>query len=91
MSIGGEIPHGACCLNGHVSEENEREWSNLLIVDEVSIAFRVTMAKLNDELKLLLDSPMKHYGGMPILFTGDFLDLPPICALPFFLFKDFQP
>jgi hypothetical protein len=92
MSVGGETTHGACCLNGHVSEEDQREWSKayFLIVDEVSFASRVTMERLNEKLKLLLDSPTKRYGGMSILFAGDFSQLPPVRAQPLFLFKDFQ-
>jgi len=94
VTIGGETTHGACCLNKTKNlDEEQQQWTRayLLIIDEVSFASRETLEKLNNQLRELMNSPTRPYGGISILFAGDFSQLPPVQKKPLFVYKDFQP
>ena len=50
----------------------------LLIIDEVSTIDSRIIALLDFRLKQLLENELP-FGGMPVLFTGDFNQLGPVC------------
>jgi hypothetical protein len=50
----------------------------LLIIDEISFAGAEDIRKLNKVLRKLLQKVNKKYGGMNIVFMGDFSQLPPV-------------
>jgi ATP-dependent DNA helicase PIF1 len=62
-----------------------------VFVDEVSFASREFIEKLNDSLKSLLQEKTKAYGGMRMIFSGDFSQLPPVGRKPLFVYRDFMP
>ena len=90
VGINGETTHMACALNREVTNEPE-EWKNayLLIVDEISFASRDVVDKLDYKLRRIL-KPDHKFGGIPIVFAGDFTQLKPVKAQPLYLFKDFE-
>ena len=90
VGINGETTHMACALNREVTNEPE-EWKNayLLIVDEISFASRDVVDKLDYKLRCIL-KPDHKFGGIPIVFAGDFTQLKPVKAQPLYLFKDFE-
>ena len=56
-----------------------QEWKNarLLIIDEVSFATREKLEKLDRALKFLKSNLGANYGGINVVFSGDFAQLPP--------------
>ena len=88
VSIFGETTHAACHINGRVNSDHIDEWSDtyLVIVDEISFASEDTLKKLNKNLNLLRQmSNEGKYGGLPIVFSGDFTQLEPVIGKPIFL------
>jgi hypothetical protein len=56
----------------------------LIIVDEISFASPGLIHKLQANLRSLLGSMNKHYGGFNVVFAGDFYQLEPMKADPLF-------
>jgi hypothetical protein len=56
------------------------EWANrrYLVVDEVSMLDRATMEKLDKQLKRITGNSNVYFGGMNMLFFGDFLQFPTV-------------
>lgn len=54
------------------------KYCRILAVDEISMFDRHMMNLLNDMLKLIKQS-QEPFGGMQMIFIGDFLQLPPVC------------
>jgi hypothetical protein len=82
VTIGGETAHGACSLfkaNNNIGAEVV-EWADsyLVIVDEVSFASKETIILLNEKLQVLRENKDAKYGGLCIVFAGDFSQLPPV-------------
>ena len=91
VPIGGETTHSACGLFRDNFDTEKGQWKRayLLIVDEVSFASRHTLTVLNEKLRAVLN-PRQRYGGISIVFAGDFSQLPPVGAKPLFFYKDFD-
>jgi PIF1-like helicase len=81
-NIGGETTSSACCLNRDVSDEDTSSWNNarLLIVDEVSFMSVSEVETLDIKLRSLMKNGNALFGGVHILFCGDFLQLEPCCG-----------
>ena len=79
VSIGGETIHSAAFLNGKVPNDDQ-SWVNarLLIIDEVSFMSSEEVDKLDTKLKQLKRNYGKVFGGMNVLFCGDFRQLDPV-------------
>jgi Helitron helicase-like domain at N-terminus/PIF1-like helicase len=88
--IMGETTHGAIHLNRKAAfkEEHYERWRNtrLMIIDEISFASAATINRLNDNLNKLLRLNRflngYKYGGVNIVYSGDFRQLEPVrCPL----------
>lgn len=82
VTIGGETTHGACSLfkNNDNMANDTVEWADsyLVIIDEVSFASKETIILLNEKLNLLKENKDAKYGGLCVVFAGDFSQLPPV-------------
>ena len=52
----------------------------VLIIDEISMCTPVTVARIEKRLRVCLD-PNKHFGGLHIIFLGDFWQFKPVSFL----------
>ncbi|TFJ84312.1 hypothetical protein NSK_004303 [Nannochloropsis salina CCMP1776] len=50
----------------------------VLIVDEVSMLHGSLLSKLNEIAKHVKNQPHRPFGGVQLIFTGDFFQLPPV-------------
>jgi hypothetical protein len=87
--LGGETVHSACHINKwkeDVPDEDKKNWKNtqLIIVDEILFASPGLICKLQANLRSLLGSMNKHYGGFNVVFADDFYQLEPMKADPLF-------
>ena len=80
--FGGMTIHSAAHLQKtRITDALRKEWEHvrILIIDEISF-FNVTeMQKLDKQLKRLTSRHDVPYGGVSIVFSGDFHQLQPIC------------
>ncbi|KAG7344343.1 PIF1-like helicase [Nitzschia inconspicua] len=85
VSINGETTPGAFAFKRKVKDELE-EFKNtyLVIVDEVSFASVEDMELLNEKMKQIFDNPWDPFGGVPIVFSGDFAQLSPVGGRPLY-------
>ncbi|HSN67495.1 MAG TPA: AAA family ATPase [Fusibacter sp.] len=92
VSVNGETTHMACALARSVShkEMDEFEHAYMLIVDEVSFASKEVMEKLDRKMRQIMEQPELRFGGIPLVFAGDFTQLRPVGSLPIYLFPDFE-
>ena len=91
-SIDGETVHGAMGLNRRKTDSEFIEvWDDtrLLIIDEISFASKKLVKSVYDKLKVLRPNSSEHYGGLCILFCGDFRQLVPIGEPVLYKEKDF--
>jgi hypothetical protein len=87
-TIGGETTHSACGLfkdNDNLADETI-EWTDsyLVIVDEVSFASKETMMLINEKMRALRQNKEARYGGICVVFPGDFSQLPPVKSAPIY-------
>ena len=84
-SIGGETLHKAAGLNRR-KETDDRSWSNarLLIIDEVSFMNTSDLENLDQKLRDLMRRNSSIYGGLDVLFCGDFRQLEPCAGVPLY-------
>jgi hypothetical protein len=81
--FGGHTIHDAAFLNGqekNISNKKRQEWQNvrILIIDEISFFTTSSLEKLDRHLKNILGCQNKPFGGMSIVFSGDFHQLRPV-------------
>ena len=90
VAILGETTHKAACLKKRVDANDVNAWkkTHMIIVDEVSFAKREDLEKLNDKLKELKEQN-KNFGGIIVVFAGDFSQLKPVGSKPLYEEKDF--
>jgi hypothetical protein len=71
------------------SDKRMKEWSdtNYIIVDEVSMMDSKLICMLHSQLGKLKSSPDKKFGGVNVIFVGDFLQLPTVTRLDLYLNK----
>ncbi|KAG7342418.1 PIF1-like helicase [Nitzschia inconspicua] len=76
---------GAFAFKRKVKAELE-EFKNtyLVIVDEVSFASVEDMELLNEKMQQIFDNPWDPFGGVPIVFSGDFAQLSPVGGRPLY-------
>ena len=84
-SIGGETTHSAVAFNRNIAID-DTSWANtrLLIIDEVSFMNTSDMDKLDEKLRMLMRRGNSVFGGINILFCGDFRQLEPIQGKPLY-------
>ena len=80
--IRGETTHAAVYLNQRkeLQPKQVEMWNNtrLLIVDEVSFASKEVFIELDKKLRKLKCKPDSAYGGLSVIFSGDFRQLEPV-------------
>ena len=83
VSIGGETLHSAAAFNRKMAN-NDTSWANvrLLIVDEVSFMSSKDVDTMDDKLRKLTRNHDAVYGGLNVLFCGDFMQLEPVRGNP---------
>jgi len=71
------------------SKQKIDEWREhtFLIVDEISMMDSKVMIQLNKQLGHLKNMPQKSFGGVNVLFAGDFLQLPSVSHFDLYLDK----
>ena len=82
--FGGTTIHSAAHLNkSRINDEMRATWRDdvrILIIDEISFFKASDVVKLDRQLKKLTGRYDAVYGGVSIVFSGDFHQLKPICA-----------
>jgi hypothetical protein len=90
--FGGTTIHSAAHLNkSRINEQMKDVWRNdvrILIIDEISFFKASDIAKLDKQLKKLTGRYDMVYGGVSIVFSGDFHQLKPICKEDDVLYSD---
>jgi len=63
-----------------ITAEQIKAWENarLVIIDEISFANSSNLRKLHRQLCCLKERPSQRYGGISIIFAGDFRQLMPV-------------
>ncbi len=85
--IKGNTTHRCCGLNrAQLNKQDQEAWSDtrLLIADEISFAAKFAYEKLDSNLRYLLEKPYEQYGGLNIVFAGDFRQLEPVQGTPIY-------
>ena len=87
--IHGETTHSAIGLNSTrpPTPENIKAWENarLLIIDEISFASASDFEKIQSRTAALMQVTWKRYGGLNVIFSGDYSQLEPINTLPVYM------
>ena len=85
-AIGGETLHSAAALNRTIDSERDSSWINarLLIIDECSFMDVTQIETLDGKLRLLTHRHLAVFGGLHIVFCGDFRQLEPITGKPLY-------
>ena len=76
----GRTTHSSCCLCRKPTTDDLNAWKEcrMLIVDEISFAAQEDIETLDVKLRLLKDNMDRRYGGIHIVFAGDFRQLDPV-------------
>jgi hypothetical protein len=82
----GETTHSALGLNRKIKNEEIEDWEDtrLVIVDEISFASDQNFEKICTNLQKLKKNRYKLYGGLNIVFLGDYSQLVPIKQDPIY-------
>jgi hypothetical protein len=90
--FGGTTIHSAAHLNkSRINYEMRAVWRDdvrILIIDEISFFKASDVVKLDRQLKKLIGRYDAVYGGVSVVFSGDFHQLKPICAEDDVLYSD---
>ena len=79
--LNGETTHSVLGLNRDSAQVEEAEdWKDarLLIIDEVSFASHNDFVKMHEHLKTFMKDHYKMFGGINIVFAGDYSQLEPV-------------
>jgi hypothetical protein len=83
----GETTHSALALNQkEIRAEQVTAWEDarLVIIDEISFASKYEIQKIHKHLGWLLEETTKKFGGINIIFSGDFRQMEPCMTLPIY-------
>jgi hypothetical protein len=66
--------------------QKKKDWSKFhyLIIDEVSMVGYTMLTKTHLKLQKLKSSPLQPFGGLNIMFSGVFMQFPPISDKPLY-------
>ncbi|KAG7352578.1 PIF1-like helicase [Nitzschia inconspicua] len=85
VSINGETTAKAFAFKREVRNELEEfKHAYLVTVDEISFASVEDVDVLNQKMKQILDNTMAPFGGVPVVFSGDFTQLLPVGGIPLY-------
>ena len=81
--------HSAAMLNNKVVQmelSTDVDWTmtKVLIIDEISMADKNMFQTLDKNLRLLTGNRRVPYGGIHIIFSGDFMQLKPVQGTPIY-------
>ena len=85
--LNGETTHSVLGLNRDtVQNEEAAEWADarLLIIDECSFASDSDFEKMHQHLKYLMRNHHRMYGGISVVFAGDYSQLEPVGRDPIY-------
>ena len=84
----GKTLHSQACLSPRqrISQENVKSWAStkVLVIDEVSFLNETTLEKLDKNMRTLKQSSDLLYGGILVIFVGDFFQMLPCTGNPLF-------
>ena len=83
----GKTLHSVAYLsNTKLTREHRQSWKStiILIIDEVSFLDEHNLMKLDKHLKILKENNQLLYGGIQIIFVGDFFQMLPVRGSPLF-------
>jgi hypothetical protein len=60
------------------TEKDQWQHTRLLIIDEISFASKQDIININEKVKYLRDNATTLYGGLNVIFCGDFRQLEPV-------------
>ena len=86
-SMVGETLHSAAALNKSIDKEQGHSWINaqlLTIIDECSFMDVTQEANLDAKLRTLMHRHNAIYGGLHVLFCGDFRQMEPFAGTPLY-------
>jgi AAA domain len=85
VSIGGETTSRVASLNKAIADD-DTSWANarLLIIDEISFMSTADIETLDQKLRTLMKCHTSLFGGLNIIFSGDFHQLEPITGTPLY-------
>ena len=90
----GETTHKLLGLNrSGITSDEQDAWADtrLLIIDEISFASRKDFEKMHEHVCLLMREHFKIYGGLNIVFAGDFSQLEPVQQDTIYKDDDYVP
>ena len=93
VSIRGETTCSAACLKHSripTDVQDEYRHTYMFICDEISFAGKSTPEELHVKLKEIMESH-EIYGGLPMVYAGDFTQLKPVRQKPLYLLKEPVP
>ena len=78
--LGATTIHRAAQLNSKSPKKHSTDWINtaLLFIDEISFMSKTTLAKLDRYLKIQTGRSDRLFGGVHVVFAGDFYQIPPV-------------
>ena len=78
--INGETTHSCLGLNRKITTTHQAEFQDtrLVIIDEISFASVEDIDNIYQKLKLLMNKDYRPYGGVNIVFAGDYSQLEPV-------------
>ena len=87
-----EIPDGktlhsqACLSNKNVTKGAIESWKStkVLIIDEISFLDEDNLKKLDKNMRKLKENDNDMYGGVQVIFVGDFFQMLPVKGSPLF-------
>lgn len=88
--INGKTIHSMCHLNSKknslLRQIKRCNWRDVkfIIIDEVSFFSSKDLQKLDKHLRLLTGNRAKLYGGLHVIFVGDFFQLDPVSGQPIY-------
>jgi Helitron helicase-like domain at N-terminus/PIF1-like helicase len=82
--LNGETTHSALYLNQRkpITREQVEIWfaTKMVIIDEISFASKADITLINSKLGKLKQKPYQRFGGVNLVFCGDFRQLEPVGA-----------
>lgn len=90
--INGSTVHSATYLSSKLSNEQIETFRSvrMLIIDEVSMIDVATLTKIDHKLRDLRENRSDFYGGLNIVFVGDFRQLDPVLTNSCALYHDLE-
>lgn len=62
------------------------EWKDVdvTLIDEISLVSQQLLAEMDAAWRYAKEKPGEWFGGMTVIFSGDFYQFPPVCGTPLY-------